>query len=104
MTRFSLQGELTRKGGMVQGWCWSPARPAERLQVALLIDGERLARTRAGRLRSEIVRPGVCDGYHGFSLALPADLPPTARIEVQEYDSGQVFGRILPHETVETGV
>ena len=100
----SLQGEVTRKAGMVQGWCWSPDRPAERLQVALLIDGARVAVTRAGRLRSEIVRPGVCDGYHGFSLGLPADLSPTARIEMQDCDSGRIFGRIVPYETAESRV
>jgi hypothetical protein len=102
MTSDSLQGEVTRKSGMVQGWCWSPARPADRLQVALLIDGNQLGQTSAGRLRSEIIRPGLCDGYHGFSLALPADLSPHARIEVQECDSGRIFGRIVPYETAES--
>jgi hypothetical protein len=100
----SLQGEVIRKAGMVQGWCWSPARPTDRLQVALLIDGARLAVTRAGRLRSEIVRAGICDGYHGFSLALPADLSATARIEMQECDSGRIFGRLVPYETAESRV
>ncbi|MCB8873617.1 glycosyltransferase family protein [Acidisoma silvae] len=106
MTGTPVQGGLSRAGGsavgMVQGWCWSADRPAERLTVALLIDGVQKASVVAARLRSELVRPGLCDGYHGFSLALPADLAPTARIEAMECGSGQVFARIVPAETAES--
>jgi hypothetical protein len=86
---------------MVQGWCWSPRQPAERLQVTLLVDGVGVAQCVAARLRSELVRPGLCDGYHGFALALPAALSPFAVIEARERESGHVFGRILPRETAE---
>ncbi len=96
-----VQGALTQDGGMVQGWCWSPRRAAERLQVTLLVDGVGVAHCVAARLRSELVRPGLCDGYHGFALALPAALSPFAVIEARERESGYVFGRILPRETAE---
>jgi hypothetical protein len=86
---------------MVHGWCWSPARPHERLHIALMIDGVRIAAVVAARLRPHLVRGDVCDGYHGFSFALPSPMLPSASIEVQEIGSGHVFGRIIASEAAD---
>jgi hypothetical protein len=101
MGAYHIRGELIRDDYMVHGWCWSPARPYERLQVALLIDGVRVAIGVAARLRPHLVRGGICDGYHGFSFALPLPVLPTASIEVQEKGSGHVFGRIIASEAAD---
>jgi hypothetical protein len=88
-------GDLHRDGEMVTGWCWSPAHPRARLRVALLVDGVVVAAAVAARLRLDLVREGVRDGYHGFSLPLPSPMPAATRIEARELASGAVFGRIL---------
>ena len=88
-------GDLQRDGAMATGWCWSPGRPRERLRVALLVDGVVVAAAVAARLRLDLVRDGLRDGYHGFSLPLPSPMPPATRIEARELASGAVFGRIL---------
>ncbi len=92
---YAVRGELVRDSEMVTGWCWSPDRAGERLRVSLLIDGQANGGTVAARLRGDLVRDGVCDGYHGFSLPLPDPLPPCAVIEAREWGTGQVFGRLV---------
>lgn len=101
MSAYHVRGELLREDNMVHGWCWSPERPRERLQVALLIDGAKVAAGVAARLRSHLVRGAICDGYHGFSFALPHPMVPSALIEVQEAGSGHVFGRIIASEAAD---
>ena len=91
----AVVGNLHRDGGMAVGWCWSPARPRERLRVALLVDGAVVAAAVAARLRLDLLREGVRDGYHGFALPLPSPMPAATRIEARELASGAVFGRIL---------
>ncbi len=96
-------GDLHRDGEMAVGWCWSPARPRERLRVALLVDGVVVAATVAARLRLDLLREGVRDGYHGFSLPLPSPMPAATRIEARELASGAVFGRILLDAPADVG-
>jgi hypothetical protein len=90
---YHVTGELVLDGSMLHGWCWSPARPKQRLRVALLRDDDLIATAVASRLRLDIVRDGQCDGYHGFSFQVPP--APYARLEVREVATKQVFGRVL---------
>jgi hypothetical protein len=91
-----VRGELVLRGDMVTGWCWSPSRPTQRLKVTLLIDSKRAASCIAARLRLDLVRPSICDGYHAFALPLPKLAEKGfSIIEAQEADSGRVFARIV---------
>jgi hypothetical protein len=91
-----VRGELVLRGDMVTGWCWSPSRPTQRLKVTLLIDSKRAASGIAARLRLDLVRPSICDGYHAFALPLPKSAENGfSIIEAQEADSGHIFARIL---------
>jgi hypothetical protein len=90
---YSVKGDLSRDGAMVQGWCWSPDRPEERLSVALVMDGRQVAAGVAARLRLDLVRDGVCDGYHAFVFALQASS--FGVLEARELGTGAAFGRIL---------
>jgi hypothetical protein len=99
---YHVHGQLLRDGNLVTGWCWSPARPRDRLRVTLLIDGTAAGSTVAARLRLDIVRDGLCDGYHGFKLTLPPTLSPASLIEIQEMGTGAVFGRLLGQKMADT--
>jgi hypothetical protein len=59
------------------------------------MDGRQVAAAVAARLRLDLVRDGLCDGYHAFSFLLPAKLSEISVLEAQELATGQVFGRIL---------
>ncbi len=99
--RSTIQGELQRQGLVVTGWCWSPDEPGRRLAVELTVDGRMVAAAVAARLRLDLVRDGVCDGYHGFTFALPAGLTPSQMLETRERSTGIVFGRVLGGEQPE---
>ena len=90
-------------GGIVDGWCWSPSRPGERLRVDLLIEGAVAARVDAAVFRRDLLLLRIGDGRHGFRLKLPRGALTPARtsclIESREPASGQTFGRWL-HEPV----
>ena len=98
---YSIQGELQRDGDVVTGWCWSADRPSARLTVGLRIDGAPAGAVVAARLRLDLVSDGVCDGYHGFTVALPSPVPAYSLIEAFERVTGQVFGRLTSGEAVE---
>jgi hypothetical protein len=84
--------------GVLHGWCWSPARPAERLTLDILVDGRVAASVVASRFREDVRDRKFGDGYHGFTLALTRQL---ARLEqagivaARERASGQVFWQTL---------
>jgi hypothetical protein len=98
---YGVQGELQRDGDVVTGWCWSADRPSARLTVGLRIDGAPVGAVVAARLRLDLVRDGVCDGYHGFTIALPSPVPAYSLIEAFERVTGQVIGRLTSGEAVE---
>ena len=100
---YRVRGEFFRDDDVVSGWCWSPEQPGRRLSVSLLMDGRRLGGTVAARLRGDLVRDGVCDGYHGFTLPLPVPLPAFSMLEAREDGVGAVFGRILSPEMADVG-
>ncbi len=88
-------------GGIVDGWCWSPSRPQQRLRVDLLIEGAVAAQVNAGVFRRDLLLLQIGDGRHGFRLPLPRGALHAGRtsclIEAREPDCGQTFGRWL-HE------
>ena len=76
-------------GDAVHGWAWDEDAPDRRLVLRALIDGEVLARGRAAEPRSDLVRHGIGDGYHGFRIPLARPLGPGEhRIVVVDVDSG----------------
>lgn len=83
---------------VVDGWCWSPQRPEERLVVDLLVDDEVVSSMVAAMFRRDLVQRGYGDGRHGFAMRLPPNLPALRRealITARERRSGRIFGRLL---------
>lgn len=95
----ALWGDLqVRQDGRLDGWCWSPDRPQERLQVDLLVDDHVAVSVFAVRLRPDLLARGCGDGRHGFAVHLPPNLPQLRReclVTARERQSGRVFGRVL---------
>jgi len=60
--------------GVISGWCFSPARPDERLTVEILINETVAATVVASRFLEELRNRGIGDGYHGFSVTLTRQL------------------------------
>lgn len=100
---YEVRGALALQGRVAYGWCQSPQRPAEALQVEILADHRLVASFAAGRLHFPLVRPGVTDGYHGFSVALPEAVLVDTLLEARERKTGQVFARLLPSNPVDIG-
>ena len=97
-----LAGDLALlPGGIVDGWCWSPSRAGERLQVEILIEGISAARIEASVFRRDLLVLRIGDGCHGFRMKLPRGALTPERtgclIEARELLGSQVFGRWL-HE------
>lgn len=96
MPPYEVRGALHLQGRIAHGWCQSPQRPGESLRIEILADGRAVARVIAGRLHLPLVRPGVSDGYHGFSIPLPETALGDLMLEAREVETGQVFARLLP--------
>jgi hypothetical protein len=60
--------------GVLQGWCWNPKRPAERLVLEILIDDNVVSTFVASRFREDLRERGISDGYYGFIATLPKSL------------------------------
>jgi O-antigen biosynthesis protein len=90
----TLSGHLDRvsRDGWVSGWCWYPDRPGAHVELAVLVDEERVGALRADGFRPDLQQAGIGDGTHGFSFALPyavlADKG-TLRVSVQEAGTGR---------------
>jgi len=95
LTTYDIRGELQLDGALAHGWCWSPQRVRERLQVELLLDGKVIGTCVASRLRLDLVQDGLRDGYHGFSIPLLHATGAYGVLEAREAGSGQIFGRRL---------
>jgi len=59
-------------GDVVSGWVWSPATPAWRIGVSVILDGSELGATVADLPLALLERAGVGDGRYGFRIELPA--------------------------------
>jgi hypothetical protein len=57
----------------LHGWAWNPARPEERVTVELQLGGRTIAETRAETNRADLLKGGIGDGRHAFSLPLSAE-------------------------------
>ena len=97
----SIAGSIERTGpDRLEGWCWCPARPGERLGVDILLDGMLVASTTAALFRRDLAQSGVGDGRHGFAVQIP-DSPDTgngqldgaALVELREQSSCRVVAR-----------
>jgi len=93
---YEVQGMLALQGPIAYGWCHSPERPGKALRVEILADGRVVAAGVAARLQLDLVRPGITEGYHGFSLPLPPEALSGCMLEAREHVTGQVFARRLP--------
>lgn len=60
-------------GNQIDGWAFEPAHPTERVVVELRLDGETVATSVADRHRTDLVRAGVGDAFHGFRFPLRAN-------------------------------
>jgi hypothetical protein len=73
--------------GVVYGWAWNPAKPGERVEIEMLIDGVVADSIVARLYRDDLQKAGIDDGFYGFSwplpykaLLLPRDVMVAARI------------------------
>jgi hypothetical protein len=72
-----------RSGEAILGWAWAPARPDERLTVALRLDGQKVAEAVAALPREDLARGGIGDGAHAFRFDLaPEQAEQAAAFEV----------------------
>jgi glycosyltransferase involved in cell wall biosynthesis len=74
-THRRLQGHIdTVDWAAVNGWVWDPETPGERIRLEL-VDGETpLVTTIASDHRPELVKRGIGDGKHGFSIEFPDEV------------------------------
>jgi len=69
----SIEGRVEQvSDGVVSGWAWRPAEPAERLQVRVVLDGDEVGTAIAELPRASLERAGIGDGAHAFRFSLPA--------------------------------
>ncbi len=91
-------GQLERSDrGRLEGWCWSPAEPRERLVVDVYVNGVFHVAATAARMNTALRDRGVGDGQHWFSLPMPqaASLDAPLMIEARERVSQYLFGRLV---------
>jgi hypothetical protein len=77
----------------VEGWCWSPDAPDDRQVVEIFADAQLVAAIVAGWMDRRLMRAGIGDGRHAFSLTLPARLEGYRELGARERRSGQEFAR-----------
>jgi hypothetical protein len=69
-------------GGAVIGWAWNPEAPLQRLEIAVVVDGEIVVEGSAEIERKDLAELGIGDGAHGFMVRLPQTLQTPARHRV----------------------
>ncbi len=57
-------------GNQIDGWAFEPAHGGERVVVELRLEGETVATSVADRHRTDLVRAGIGDAFHGFRFLL----------------------------------
>lgn len=69
----ALQGHLEsiQEDGLVGGWCWNAANPAERVRLEVMVDNDIVGHTLANVFRADLEAAGIGDGAHAFSFLLP---------------------------------
>jgi hypothetical protein len=100
-----LQGQLDRVDRtVITGRAFSPANPADRVELEVLINDERAGTLVAGTFRADLLTNGIGDGAHAFWLHLPGSLSPHAEHIVRgrrQADGAELRGspaRIPPAE------
>jgi hypothetical protein len=94
----SILGDVHRtKDGGLNGWCWAPDRPEERLTVDFLRNGQVIGSVKASRFREDLRHKKYGDGYHGFvvTLSQQAMAGPGVVLAASERVSGAVFWQVL---------
>jgi hypothetical protein len=93
-----LRGHLHQhEDGALDGWCWAPDRPTDRLVVEVLVEDRVAVSMVAAMFRSDVLAQGCGDGCHGFALRLPPGLNAAGEclITARERRSRRVFGRAV---------
>jgi hypothetical protein len=62
------------RAGRLLGWAHDAQRPGERLALEVILDGRSIGRCVADETREDLIRAGIGDGRHGFTLPLPQPL------------------------------
>ena len=61
-------------GTTLSGWVWDERRPDESVEVDVFIDEVQFKTVLADQLREDLLRRGIGNGEHGFSVPIPARL------------------------------
>src|ERR1700690_3747964 len=98
-----LDGEVQLGAdGVLQGWCWNPNRPTERLVLEILIDERIVSTFVASRFREDLGGRNIGDGYYGFIATLTRSLLDAGDnfvVSVRERASGCCFWRQVSGES-----
>jgi glycosyltransferase involved in cell wall biosynthesis len=74
------QGSLDRATReIIEGWAWDERTPDEPLTLAVLDNGELIARVIANGYRADLANGSLGDGRHAFTLVVPGGLSPLRR-------------------------
>src|SRR5476651_579818 len=75
MSSVKLDGEVQLGAdGVMQGWCWNPKTPAERLVLEIVIDEKIVSTIVASRFREDLRERNIGDGYYGFIATITKSL------------------------------
>jgi hypothetical protein len=75
MSNVTIDGDAQlASDGVLQGWCWNPNRPAERLVVEILINERIVSAFVASRFREDLPGRNIGDGYYGFITTIAKSL------------------------------
>ncbi len=88
--------------GVLQGWCWNPKRPTERLVVEILINERIVSTFVASRFREDLPGRNIGDGYYGFITTIAKSLLDAGDnfvISARERSSGCCFWRHVRGES-----
>jgi hypothetical protein len=88
--------------GVLQGWCWNPNRPTERLVLEILINERIVSTFVASRFREDLRDRDIGDGYYGFIATLTKSLVDAGDnfvISARERGSGSCFWRQVTGES-----
>jgi glycosyltransferase involved in cell wall biosynthesis len=78
------QGSLDRvTRELIEGWAWDRRTPDEPLALAVLDNGELIARVIANGHRADLANAGLGDGRHAFTLVVPGGMSPLRRHVIQ---------------------
>jgi hypothetical protein len=98
-----LDGEVQLGAdGVLQGWCWNPKRPTERLVLEILINERIVSTFVASRFREDLRGRNIGDGYYGFIATLTKsllDAGDNSVISARERATGCCFWRQVRGES-----